>query len=371
MKIGIVTLPLHTNYGGILQAYALQTVLERLGHKVEHLQPQVEYPSLHSKWMMPLVWMKRILRKYVGGERQLPVFEDPRKFIRKNTDRFIRSFIKTRYLLSYEWNEKIAFDYDAIVFGSDQIWRPKYVRQIGTYFGDFLGKADVKKIAYAASFGTDELEFSLEQLKECSSLLKSFNGVSVREDTAVLKCQEQLEKSAIQVLDPTMLLSATDYMRLLDLSACHKSSGTLAVYVLDESQQLNEFVEKVAKDKGLISFRVNSKIECSDASILERLQPSVESWIQAFHDAEFVVTDSFHACVFSILFKKPFVCLGNKNRGMSRFYSLLKMFDLEDRLLDISHINEFNLSDINWAYIDEILIRERNESISFIEMALV
>ena len=79
MKIAILTLPLHTNYGGILQAYALQTVLERMGHEVTHLQPKLEYPRLHNPAVMPLVWCKRLYRKYFQGDTQLPIFENPYK----------------------------------------------------------------------------------------------------------------------------------------------------------------------------------------------------------------------------------------------------------------------------------------------------
>ena len=98
MKIAILTLPLHTNYGGILQAYALQTVLERMGHEVEHLQPEVTYPPLHPAWQMPLVWGKRLIRKYLGGDSKLPIFEHPRRWVRKNTDMFIAEIIRCRYL---------------------------------------------------------------------------------------------------------------------------------------------------------------------------------------------------------------------------------------------------------------------------------
>lgn len=370
MKIGIVTLPLHTNYGGILQAYALQTVLERLGHQVEHLQPKPEYPPLHAKWMMPLVWLKRIVKKYIGGDRQLPIFKDARKIARKNTDIFIHTYIKCKYLLPNEWNEKLALDYDAVIFGSDQIWRPIYAYPIERYFGDFIGKSNVRKIAYAASFGTEENEYTDEQLKVCSSLLKSFKGISVREDSGIQKCQKQLGVLATHVLDPTMLLNVTDYMHLLKLSATQKSSGTLAVYILDECQQQNDFIKKVAKYKGLVPFRINSKIENNKAFFVERIQPPVESWIRAFYDADFIITDSFHACVFSIIFQKPFICVGNKDRGMSRFHSLLKMYGIENRLVDISHLNELNLTEISWNTVDAILSLKRKEAVSFLNNSL-
>ena len=105
MKIAIVTLPLHSNYGGLLQAYAIQTVLQRMGHEVEHLQLKSYVKPLHPKWRMPLVYSKRIWRKYFGGEKGLPILMDPRKWIRKHTDEFIDTYIYARYLSEEEWNE--------------------------------------------------------------------------------------------------------------------------------------------------------------------------------------------------------------------------------------------------------------------------
>lgn len=110
--------------------------------------------------------------------------------------------------------------------------------------------------------------------------------------------------------------------------------GTLLNYILDETHEKCQLVNDITKERGLTAFRVNSKVESEHASLKERIQPPVEQWIRGFYDAEFVVTDSFHACVFSILFGKPFVVIGNKERGMARFKSLLDMFCMEYRLIN-------------------------------------
>lgn len=96
----------------------------------------------------------------------------------------------------------------------------------------------------------------------------------------------------------------------------------------------------------------------------------VEEWLRSFHDAELVITDSFHACVFSIIFRKPFICIGNKGRGSARFESLLSMFGLEDRLVDISDIDDVPLSPINWQYVEEILMQKKEVAIAFIKNSL-
>ena len=374
MKIAIVTLPLHTNYGGILQAYALQTVLEKMGHEVVHLQPKVVFPKLHPIWKMPLVFCKRAFRKFFCGEFKTPIFTHPHKWMRKHTDVFIHKYIHNRFVELAEWNEKNTSSYDAVIFGSDQIWRPRYAYPIERYFGSFLGGSSAKRVAYAASFGTENNEYSTEQQDNCSMLLKKIAAISVRENSAVDMCKSMFGVDAIHVLDPTLLLSKEDYLKLIKQNIVPKSKGNLAVYVLDESCEVAKIVDRTAQKLGLTPFRTNSKVEDYNAPIAERQQPPLEQWLRSFHDAEFVITDSFHACVFSIIFQKPFICIGNKERGMARFSSLLSMFGLEDRL--VISIDEFKadkailMNGIDYEHVNSILANERKESISFLKNAL-
>ena len=371
MRIGILTLPLHTNYGGILQAYALQTVLERMGHEVCLIE---KTPYLHlPAWKAPLVYGKRVLKNMIG--RTCPIFyeqqvnrkiryENP--IIRQNTDKFINKYIKRRIVNDFsEIKEK---DFDAIVVGSDQIWRPKYFHQIEHAYLDFTKGWNIIRIAYAASFGTDTWEYSMEQERRCAALIKKFNAVSVREDSAVGLCKDHFAVDALHLLDPTMLLNSEDYVRLFRTAAIPPSHGSMLCYVLDESNDKAIIVDKLAKAKGLVPFRVNSKVEDKFAPISERIQPSVEQWLRGFYDAEFVVTDSFHACVFSILFNKPFVVVGNKDRGLSRFDSLLRLFNLEGRQYDGMEM-DFSAS-MNWSLTNNLLNCKKNEAIDFLSASL-
>lgn len=370
MKIAIQTFTFQTNYGCILQAYALQTVLERMGYEVEHLQEKDTNTPLHPIWKLPFVWCKRLLRKYLGGDKELPIFANPYKFVRRNTDAFITSYIHTRHLGVDEWSVKLAQDYDAIVFGSDQIWRPIYAEPLERYFGSFIETSPIKRIAYAASFGTDDNEYSPEQIQRCAALLRKFDAISVREYFAVSICKERFGVEASHLLDPTLLLDRNDYISFIQNAVIPPSKGTLGVYVLDENVQVQAFVEKISRQKGLKPFCMGSKVEDVYAPISDRIHPPVEQWIRAFYDAEFIVTDSYHGTVFSILFHKPFVCIGNLFRGMSRFHSLLNMFGLQERLVDISNLNQLDFSDIDWDVVDKVLFQKRKEAKTFLETSL-
>lgn len=346
MKIGILTLPLHTNYGGILQAYALQTILENMGHEVVVFDTPNEYP-LPPLWKLPICFAKRIMMKCLGKPQKVFVerhLNHERLVISQNIQPFVDTYIHRKVIRSFK--ELKATDYDAIVVGSDQVWRTIYFtpmwfhQPMDNAFLVFAENWNIRRLSYAASFGTDKWEYTKEETEKCKKLIGKFNAISVREDGGVDLCRKHFNVSAQHVFDPTMLLSKEDYMELFLKSKTPRSKGNLLVYVLDEKPELNMLVDNIVKERHLVPFSVNNPYEADGSKPLEkRIKLSVESWLRGFYDADIVVTDSFHACAFSIIFKKQFVVIGNKSRGMSRFESLLKMFGLEDRL--ITGFNDF------------------------------
>lgn len=372
MKIAILTLPLHTNYGGILQAYALQTLLERMGHEVCLIEKRRK-PITLPLWKAPLVYGKRILKNVTG--HPFPVFyeqkvnrEEP--IVRQNTDKFICRYIMRRIV--DDFSEIKESDYDAFVVGSDQIWRPKYFNdRIERAYLDFTEGWNIRRIAYAASFGTDEWEYTPGQTKRCRDLLKQFDTVSVREASGAVLCRKHFGINASHVLDPTMLLEKEDYIRLFENAHTPKSNGTLLNYILDDTPEKTALVNKIAGERHLVPFRVNSKVEDKTAPLTDRIQPPVEQWLRGFYDAEFVVTDSFHACVFSILLNKPFIVVGNQKRGLSRFTSLLGIFGLESQLQTADYTKHIDQEKIDWDRVAPLLEAKRNEAFNFLSGNIV
>lgn len=368
MRIGILTLPLHTNYGGILQAYALQTIVKRMGYEVVVLnESKVQKLPLYKA---PLSYGKRIIKKYILN-RKCRIFEEQYQnkiypIISQHTQRFIDTYIHC--ITPKDLSSLNPKDFDAIVVGSDQIWRSKYYPKIENAYLAFAENWNIKRLAYAASFGTDQWEYSPIQTNNCKRLVQKFDAISVRESSAVNLCRQYFGAEAQHVLDPTMLLDKEDYIKLFEKAKTPKSPGNMLVYVLDETQEKTALINKVAKEKGLTPFRVNSQIGNLNAPLEKRIQPSVEQWLRGFYDAEFIVTDSFHACAFSILFGKPFIVYGNESRGLSRFESLLHLFSLEDRLTINS--NNITLSDIDWSNVEKRLAYLRAQSQSFLQKHL-
>lgn len=367
MKIGIITLPLHTNYGGILQAYALQTVLERMGHQVDILEEPLVYKhaSLNR-------YIRRILKKCVG-KRSIINYEG---FMRKwqprvaaNINQFINTYIHRR-IVNFE--SLTEGEYDAFIVGSDQVWRPSYNQHLKQAFLNFTENwKNVKRIAYAASFGTDEWEFTNEQTELCKKLIQKFDFVSVRENSAVALCKEKFGIEAKYVLDPTMLLTDTDYYKIIgDIKI--SDSPYIFSYLLDENKDKLSILDTVSKKLGLPVRKIKldkdiSKIPMSKLKSL--IYPSVQEWLASFVKADFVVTDSFHGTVFSIIFNKPFVVIPNKGRGMSRFVSLLAIFGLKCRMINGAFNIEqaLDIDTLSWNVVNDNIRIKQNLSLLCID----
>lgn len=373
MKIAILTQPLRFNFGGILQNFALQTVLRRMGHEVVTLDPR-RYQ--YSWWEYPLLTMRHLAARYLKGYKDANLFAEYNKDketrkIGVNTFRFIDKYICRKEFTCLPDNVK-PNDFDAIIVGSDQVWRPKYNRNLKDMFLNFAQGWNIRRIAYAASFGTDEIEYTNEEINECKRLLSAFDAVSVREKSGITLCKQMFDVNAVHVLDPTLLLDAADYMRLVEAYPSAGASGNLYYYILDNTNENAKLIRDYAKENGLLPFTCNSKAadHHNKHSLEEKIQLPVEHWLQGFNQAEYVITDSFHACVFSILFKKQFFVYANAERGMARYNSLFHMLGIEDRfIMTIDDIYNKQMIDYNQVY--DKLGQLREESLKFIDEVFV
>lgn len=374
MKIGILTLPLHTNYGGILQAYALQTVLERMGHECIIINRDIHQKIKFLPFFMSFV--KRVFKRLMRRTSE-PLFKEYKFYkeyptISQNTDKFIKKNIHVMNIYSYD---TIIGDFDGFVVGSDQVWRPKYFGKniIQNAYLAFASRlSNCKRIAYAASFGSDNWEYTKKQTTVCSRLAKQFNYVSVREKSGVDLCRKYLKIDATVVLDPTMLLSQTDYDNIIDSIDTETPNGDLLTYILNPNNRTDSVINSIAKVLSLIPNVSNSRYEEDGAPLEEKIQIPVEQWLRNFRDAKFVVTDSFHACVFSILFHKEFIVIGNKERGLSRFETLLGIFGLQDRMTDkIDEASNIINRNIDWDMVQNILEREKDKSLNYLIESLM
>lgn len=332
MKIGLLTFHRNYNYGWNLQCYALMTVLKSMGHEVTLIN-KMKF-SNQSCWGRLKNTCARILHLNRGksyedvqkerGVRMAPFFE---KYI----------FPRTRCIKNQKGYRKLPH-FDVLVVGSDQVWRSKLVNPIEDYYFKFIDYP-AKLLSYAASFGVDVKEYSTDEIVQCGNLIEKFSAVSVREQSGVKLIKDIYKWNCNPVVmpDPTLLLTEKDYRKIIGNRATeNKNSGNLFCYILDKTPDKETAIEK-------LSTAYSLKPRCINLSE-SYVYPSVEEWLGAFSDADFIFTDSFHGCVFSLIFRKPFIAYGNANRGLARFISLLDTFEQSDRLIQSSaEINELNL----------------------------
>lgn len=339
-KICILTQPLWHNYGCLLQAYALQKCLKAMNYEVV----TDEYPRRFLSFFDKLKdKSKRMVAYHILGRKSVnpnPFYPNEKswKEICKNTSRFVRERIDTVDFFNGQTlpSKEMINRFDTFIIGSDQVWRDSYGR-VESYFGDFLKTENKKIFSYAASFGLNTWQFDRERTEKLRVLAKRFRSISVREKDAIELCRDNLNIEANWVLDPTMLLSKNDYISLFKDNFQEKSEGDLMTYILDSSEEKIRLIKLIETEKKLNSFTVMAKET--------ETFPAIEKWLKGFYDAKFVLTDSFHGMVFSIIFEKPFLVILNKQRGATRFLSLLSSLGLENRLIE--SVEDFNIDLLN------------------------
>jgi hypothetical protein len=361
-----------------VQCYALQHVLQNLGHEAIVLQR--EFNRQYTVKGACVYYAKHVVKLLLGRRSSWHYYisQKRRDFIAQNTYTFTEKYITPISTKCYT-TEQLAREVeslrlDAIIVGSDQVWRPYYSPCQPNYFLDFLPEnSAIKRISYAASFGGDEWQFTSDMDAQFGRLLKKFCAVSVREQSGIDLCKEHFGVTAVQTLDPTMLLEQDDYRRLVGNTKRYR--GNLFCYVLDSSAEKENVIRTIADQSANKVFTSMPEL-CDSAynlygDLARCVYPPVENWLSAFMEADMVVTDSFHGTVFSIIFNKPFWVVGNADRGMARFNSLLSLFGLENRLITAASARntDFN-TPINWIAVNQKRKELQAESFEFLKSAL-
>lgn len=361
-KVGILTLPIKDNYGGILQAAALYEFLESYGCEVKLIQKAHYYPF----WKKSLIGLlEYIPSQNIKGFRS-------RRINKEKHQKFIDEYLpnKTKVIETREELAQVArFEgFDAVVVGSDQVWRMQYIDKVyyGAYFLDFLEGTNTLRIAYAASFGVDYWQAPLKT-QEIRKLLSKFDAISVRESTGISICSELGRDDVAHVLDPTLLVEKKFYETLLSNKLTSQVSDRILCYILDQTSFTDAVQNKVF---GKIS---NAEIKYIFDSKSPYQKHTIPEWLKEFFEASFILTDSFHGMVFAIIFNKPFVVVVNQGRGAARFESLLNRLGLQNRMVhknasyDVNHLIE---TPIDYDEVNSRLNTWRQESKNYLKASL-
>ena len=285
-KVGIIGLTHHKNVGNNLLKFAIYIQLKKLG-----------------------------LEPYIIGKHKID--EDIRFLNRTTHPRIIKNF-----------NEIKKKDYDILMVNSDQTWRKWSSDFYNIAFLKFSRNWDVPKFIYGASTGLDYWPFSKEIDKIAKYLLKNFTGISFREMSTVKYAKEHLGLNSTFVLDPTMLIDKKYYMEIINNYKNNNNLSNLKdyilIYKLDKMRNMESFIKRVQYQ---LKYKIlNIKLNDNDY---------IEKFLHGIFHSKAVITNSYHATLFAIIFNKPFVVFLNKYRGIERFKTIKEIYGIKDRFINI------------------------------------
>ncbi|MBQ8361763.1 MAG: polysaccharide pyruvyl transferase family protein [Bacteroidaceae bacterium] len=374
MRINTITCQHVYNYGATLQAFALQEFLERWGHNVEIIDFRL--PS-HTRYELFTPYPKGRAYELVCKYPLLRYIITPYKNRRmlktwgrkRNFDKFDKEYLhlSPRTYRSLQELQQENFDADLLIAGSDQIWNTDMENgNNGAYFLDF-GPSSIKRISYAASFGISEIKED-EKKEFVKQQLRKFNSISVREKTG-LNILHNLGFEGCQVVDPVFLLSKKDWIESLKLQ--EKDGDYIFLYdFTHDDHRISKLSKDLAQKERLKILSLNDFSHVPYADIQIDNAGPIE-FVQLLSNAKYVISNSFHATAFSIIFDKKFATfplLTQKNP--SRMTDLMNANNMMERFMpsDVGAVCEDMNEDTNYQkYIDEsclFLQRSINSSIN-------
>lgn len=366
MKVGLMTLHRSENYGSVLQALALQHVMERMGHEVVMMD---YYPERYSS----LGKLKRLKGKHPKFRNPIFLFAATMLMIPSYRRRYVRfrKFVN-KYLAvskSFASNEEarpMPWDVDVFCTGSDQVWNSIWNEGVDkTLFLDFVPD-NANVFSYASSFGVSSLDAS--EKEEIKGLLSKYKYLSVREDTGVEILRDLGREDGELVLDPTLLMTKDEWMKFVGKKP--KYEKYILTYNLHHDSRIDSYALSLKEKYGLpivnISYNVHDIVRKGKLCWC----PYVEDFLSYFLNASYVISDSFHATVFSLLFEKKFVTIAPEVAS-SRMSSLLKILGLENRIVSSEITPPHKIEqEIDYEKVSSLLKAEREKSISFLRKAM-
>lgn len=357
MKICTITCHDVYNHGASLQAYALMRYLERMGHDVEIIDYKPEYLSGHYDLFAihNHRWEKNIVTKIIYLLLKMPtrIMSLKRKVEFDNFTKKYMRLTNTKYRSNEELKKNIP-DSDIYMCGSDQIWNSLHKNgKDRAFYLDFVPDNKIKA-SYAASFATDSIQKELKQMvKELTSRL---DGVGVREHSGVKILKDLGVEKAINVVDPVFLLGKNEWNKIGDKR--YKDKYVL-VYDFDKNPLIEKLAKDIAKEKGYKIYTIsNYKAGYENRSFRYN---GPETFVSLIKNAEFIVSNSFHAAVFSIIYEKQVAIINRVEAINTRMRDLLELLDMKSRVIDENYSIDSVLKEIDYKNV----IRKLNKEIQY------
>lgn len=368
MKVGILSFQSAINYGGILQIYAMQQHLKKMNitpivinyenksiKKSNKLKRQVNLPERTNLRLLKMIYLKIAFRKNKKSwERKYIIFQEFKKKHLNLSGKAINNL-----------NSETINSFDAYILGSDQIWNPNITDGFDPiFFGDF--ESEGKKIAYSASCGSIKTLDHKE--REFFDLIKKLDHLATREKELLNYIENSTELKGTHTIDPTLLLDKEDYDIITERP--NLRGKYILIYKLQENSEIYKAAKSIAKNRSLEIVEIGFKPFKTVKGITYLETEGPKEFLGLIENAQFVITNSFHGTVFSIIFEKEFLTIPHKSVGQ-RMVELLTSLNLNERL-----ITEFNeemnksLVNINYKLVKEDLKLLRKKSITYLTESL-
>ncbi len=348
LKAGIITITIGVNYGNRLQNYALQKVLNNLGIDATTFENIYEEDTLKKK-----------IKRYFVLNKKNKTFELKLQRFKVFNNKYIKMGETVK---SYYVPKNLANSYDYFICGSDQIWNPYFSGNTGTNFAAFAPK--IKRIAYAPSFGVSNVP--AEKVEEFKEYLRNMHMLSCREQQGAKIIKDITGREAEVVLDPTMLLSKSEWEQIAVKTKYVPTKEYICTYFLGNVEnEYKEYINKVAEENNLEVFNI------MDMSNMDKFSTDPAEFIYLIKNAKLVCTDSFHGTAFSIIFNKPYVLFerkSNMENMNSRFESLKNILELPNRNYDILKTKE--IFNVDYESINKNIERMKEKSIEYLKQSL-
>lgn len=362
-KASIITLQYIDNYGSVFQTYATQEILMSMGYEGEI----VNYTRENCTYSFQKKLAFQRYRSRGGILSLYPIaklLEYRWSFIVKKRTKVFDAFRKKYINLSKEYltAQQLLNDppvADVYVTGSDQTWNPEYNGGVlGEYFLNYA-PANAKKIALSASIGTESI--AQEFAEAMANYVNTYDGISVREKSAVVALESIGYAKAVHVLDPTLMLSGDEWTQALHLKKTDKPY--VLIYQLNDNKKMLDFAAQIAKDNNMELIIIASKyrsVNCKH-KVIKNCKP--ERFLELVKNAKYVVTDSFHGTAFSFNFNKD-VYVFNPPKYSTRLISILDLLGSDFRLVKDEHWSQ--IEKIDFDKVNLILSEEREKVRSFL-----
>lgn len=364
MKIGILTMYYRRNYGGILQSYALMKVLQGLGHNVEVIDFRYESRQKKSIIARVISKLKRLLNFEPSRKSTISVRQLPKEHI-EAFNKFKKKYMKYSDEVTNDTIGTIASRYEAIIVGSDQVWNNISDTNLFYFFGwspEFKGL----RIAYAPCSIYPVVPQSNKQ--RLSTLINKFNAIGVRDETTATMVQSVTGVSPQIVLDPSCLYDYNEFTQEAIIDEDYIFTYILGSEIAcGHHKVISHIKEKYGDMKVVAAIIPNVSLEVEKFADDIRYNASPSDWVNFIAHAKFVYTDSFHGCMFAMKYHKPFLAYYKDSRRVSRLKDIKDTYNIDNI---IPSGKEITLRVIDYDKVDAMLVKKKNESITFLSKSL-